>query len=1349
MRSRRWVGAVAATMLGIVVALMLVLGAGERAARPDAAAVALKPTAAAAATPTSLPMRTAATSAAAKRSEPAARRERAASRTAHRNLTPTAVKALVRDLFPELVKAPPSTTERLTASGAKLVKFQGSDRAIVKFGSKRAVAALTSALSVKGRSIDPALQRSGSVYAPRQAATDYAVPAVLPADGEGAVAFENSGVDVGFSVAGGRSSKGVPVDGGVIFPSAARDLDVLVRPGSDTVELSALLRSPDAARTVRVSVDGKPGDDLVSSLPDSTGARQGPPGGAILLRSGRPAVHVSPATALDAQGKVLKVDLEIDGLDLVYTVQVPDDVAWPIALDPYISEDQRFWSNNANINFLGWSPGSAGGSFGMFQGSSGFGRGLYLFSNPGQPYASGAYASWRYQAPFNPSFVNDGARIFKADFGFVTHTLSNRGSCVGEGIFRNSAGTFEPAGRFRGSQPTDTYALYPSPYTFAYLACAAQTNGYTVHCLAVCDTNGGPDTGGSPANSVSLHLYQGAGTPSTGSVVYMQGSLIFMSESVGPRTTFTSTAPASWTKDAFTINATVNDYGLGINSAAVSAPGATGLATATQVASCASGTPPNGGITQGSSNQGDRDHRCTAPLTLSQASSGLPDGSYDLSVQGNDILGNPMQAPNITPVKLDRSPPQLSVTGQLRDLAGAVDASGSDLFELSISATDGSSGSPRVGVRDVVVKVDNVEIERYTTPVSCVDSCRIDVNDFVLNTDDYSEGSHRIRVEATDRLGNASEPVEWDISVPRSSYYATRLAAWKAAVEQQVDNAVPIVPLVGAMPTPPAGWNAVTQCEQTAANLKACYDAVRQWGMSVKNWLQLNLVAATAIAGQLPSPPTFEYALSDATALDLTRRARDAFELAASSVVSPLAALNVAISFHEPVTPATVLALLPGLPLQQQVAFSGVFDPGGADLSGTMTSPTAKLLPSAMEDFYVKQIAIAEEDLAEMTAMVPEDPEEASDILTSINDHRAFVTALQARQPFITGVSVQLSLPALLQSVLDVDLAGVIKGVKKLPAALPLVDGALDVLSGSATNSATVRYAQRRAAAPAPGSPAATAASTSTAYGQACYDRGEYGRVGTRVMDPNPTYYAPSRYSYNTSLGALDGGNGRHLKYHRLRWRWQSTRSLAWMCAGSPGDRNVEIEAKVFPDNDRRWSENWESNSVDRYTQHNGPAGKVHQDDIASGDSPLQFPPGNPVDKQKYPDFAVIFQSSADFQYRKLYKVRFVTNEGKTDEGKVIYRAQANRRAKTNGEKFYCTVVRNRDYKSCMFGTTTACIDTKLIASAPARRTVDWRSITGEAVRMATVAAQNPNVVDPRSNQLVNVFCNPSPPGDE
>jgi hypothetical protein len=196
------------------------------------------------------------------------------------------------------------------------------------------------------------------------------------------------------------------------------------------------------------------------------------------------------------------------------------------------------------------------------------------------------------------------------------------------------------------------------------------------------------------------------------------------------------------------------------------------------------------------------------------------------------------------------------------------------------------------------------------------------------------------------------------------------------------------------------------------------------------------------------------------------------------------------------------------------------------------------------------------------------------------------------------------------------------------------------------------------------------------------------------------------------------------------------------MCADKSGDRNVEVEAMVYPE-EPRWSDNWEDKDARDLTQWNIP-GNIHQDDLASGDDPWQFAPGNPFDKQRYPDFAILAQSSREFRYRKRYYVNFTTNEGDTSQGRVIYSVQATHRAATGSQNTYCKG-RASDYKSCMFSTVTACYDTKFISEPLAYRRVDWSDHFGYLHRMRDVARRHPGKVEGRNQ--ITVFCDPRPPG--
>jgi hypothetical protein len=109
-----------------------------------------------------------------------------------------------------------------------------------------------------------------------------------------------------------------------------------------------------------------------------------------------------------------------------------------------------------------------------------------------------------------------------------------------------------------------------------------------------------------------------------------------------------------------------------------------------------------------------------------------------------------------------------------------------------------------------------------------------------------------------------------------------------------------------------------------------------------------------------------------------------------------------------------------------------------------------------------------------------------------------------------------------------------------------------------------------------------------------------------------------------------------------------------------------------------------------------------------------------------------------------LYKVRFVTNEGFTDTGRVIYSQQATHHVATQAQDSYC-LSRAEDYKSCTFGTSTVCIDHALISEPPRHANVDWREVIGsDAVRMKSVRRKNPELFQ-GSTPILKARCHPRP----
>jgi hypothetical protein len=142
-----------------------------------------------------------------------------------------------------------------------------------------------------------------------------------------------------------------------------------------------------------------------------------------------------------------------------------------------------------------------------------------------------------------------------------------------------------------------------------------------------------------------------------------------------------------------------------------------------------------------------------------------------------------------------------------------------------------------------------------------------------------------------------------------------------------------------------------------------------------------------------------------------------------------------------------------------------------------------------------------------------------------------------------------------------------------------------------------------------------------------------------------------------------------------------------------------------------------------------------------------QFP--RPQDTAKYPDFAIVAQGSRSFRYRKRYFVDFTTNEGETDQGRVIYSAQPTARAFTRSQTAYCDA-HFQDYKSCMFTKVDVCYSQAFISEGPMYRVIDWSTRLGVWQSMREVAKYHPGEVS-NGTREVSSFYDPRPPhsGDQ
>lgn len=499
----------------------------------------------------------------------------------------------------------------------------------------------------------------------------------------------------------------------------------------------------------------------------------------IVKRHGRTVAAVAAPHAVDARGAVVPVHWRVRGTSLLVSVaHRTGNWLFPIHVDPYVSEDQRYWSSNAAMDFTGWTTASnrPAGTFGFFAGTTALGRGLYISSTTGS-FGNGDYGEWVFQAmgAHAGAFASEAAHIFKADFGFTTNGVAGPGpSCVFEGIFSTTANAFE-SGVWRNATASSTPPYLPSPNSI----CAPESGQYRVHCLSVCppDDSGSPNVGTPGNEAILAQTMSGAGTRTSAGLVYMASSLIYESETAIPHMGATTAAPATWTRD-FTMSQSATDYGVGLIAMSASAPSWTGFTennTQLDGSSCitTNGTSGAGG-TPGTAHTGDRNHRCLAPQTLSISSQGrtgpgaypaLPDGSYPVHVSATDVLGNP--AAIDLPVKVDRTAPTVSLSGSLKDHAGVVPLTDPS-YQLHIDANDGAA---RSGVSQINVSISNTgqpaDTQTFTNAAcgqdkqSCTASFAADLT-YMLATS--KPGPHTVSVTAIDAAGNVSTAATFDFT---------------------------------------------------------------------------------------------------------------------------------------------------------------------------------------------------------------------------------------------------------------------------------------------------------------------------------------------------------------------------------------------------------------------------------------------------------------------------------------------------------------------------------------------------------------------------------------------------------
>ncbi|MEV6758986.1 hypothetical protein [Streptomyces sp. NPDC051214] len=164
------------------------------------------------------------------------------------------------------------------------------------------------------------------------AAAGAALTVTAPEKANGALhAADDSGSTFGLTLPGAKDVAGVKAGAGtVIYPDAAPATDIAVQPTKEGgARTLVTLKDDKASETHRFRLD----------IPQDASITEDGQGGYEITREAGEGVHVPVATidapwAKDANGKSVPTSYELDGNDLIQTVETTENTAFPVVADP-------------------------------------------------------------------------------------------------------------------------------------------------------------------------------------------------------------------------------------------------------------------------------------------------------------------------------------------------------------------------------------------------------------------------------------------------------------------------------------------------------------------------------------------------------------------------------------------------------------------------------------------------------------------------------------------------------------------------------------------------------------------------------------------------------------------------------------------------------------------------------------------------------------------------------------------------------------------------------------------------------------------------------------------------------
>jgi RHS repeat-associated protein len=580
-----------------------------------------------------------------------------------------------------------------------------------------------------------ALEQTEGGYVPE----NPVVPVVISAHATGGISLPG---EIAVSPTGVSESESPTVTGNsVMFTNVEPDTDLISQPRPLGAELSWVLRSQSSPDQ----------QQLVLHLPAGATMRaQSDDGGLEVFEEGKVALRMPAPIAHDAAGNPVPVAYTVSGDQLTMHENLGEDIQFPVLVDPlFIGEYGTYAGGN---DWNGWESNSThepncgtGNCFTFYD------EPTYLEwgAGPGTPvYAEGA---WGIKAP---GYGAGASGITRVDLVGVDHTGPPDSQLVATIEESNgSAPVYSYNGTGGASGPLPLYEgreLIHQPIAF----CAQGAGGYDGGSQPLCDEE--HDQGSS-----FVIINKIVSPPTEYNWVSMEGAKVTYRDETYPNKselTYTGGYDTEWVKTpSLTYTISGEDQGVGIKKLEIQAP--FGHEALYQENVC---------------NLEARGwHGC--PNTYTSKAITFPGwtktGVFELTPVVEDAA-NHVQPGNIVPMYVDKEPPAIALSGALGEAANGVVGEGSS--PLTVTATDGSEGSPQSGVHSIEVLVDGKSV--YSQNTSCPKpegkpsgGCFALSGTWTMNGQTYGTGTHIVTVKAKDWVGNESEQT-FSVTVNEAAY---------------------------------------------------------------------------------------------------------------------------------------------------------------------------------------------------------------------------------------------------------------------------------------------------------------------------------------------------------------------------------------------------------------------------------------------------------------------------------------------------------------------------------------------------------------------------------------------------